>query len=39
MNTHFDAAAQTQLDQDLLRDLLDCEIVLIGGGEAAGTAY
>ena len=39
MNTQFDATAQTQIDQDLLRDLLDCEIVLIGGGEAAGNAY
>ena len=39
MNSQIDTAAQTSLDQDLLRDLLDCEIVLIGGGEAAGTAY
>ena len=39
MHTQIDTAAQTQIDQDLLRDLLDCEIVLIGGGEAAGNAY
>ena len=39
MNTQFDNTAQVILDQDSLRDLLDSEIVLIGGGEAAGTAY
>ena len=39
MNSQIDTPAQTNLDQDTLRDLLDCEIVLIGGGEAAGTAY
>ena len=39
MNTQFDTTAQATLDQDILRDLLDCEIVLIGGGEAAGNAY
>ena len=39
MNNQFDTTAEATLDQDLLRDLLDCEIVLIGGGEAAGNAY
>ena len=39
MNTQFDTTAQTNLDQDILRDLLDSEIVMIGGGEAAGTDY
>ena len=39
MNNQFDTSAQANLDQDMLRDLLDSEIVLIGGGEAAGTAY
>ena len=39
MNNQFDTTAQATSDQDLLRDLLDCEIVLIGGGEAAGNAY
>ena len=39
MNNQFDTSAQVTLDQDILRDLLDSEVVLIGGGEAAGTAY
>ena len=39
MNTQFDTATQAALDQDILRDLLDSEIVMIGGGEAAGNAY
>ena len=39
MNNQFDTSAQVTLDQDILRDLLDSEVVLIGGGEAAGNAY
>ena len=39
MNNQFDTATQAALDHDLLRDLLDSEIIMIGGGEAAGTAY
>ena len=39
MNSQFDTTAPINLDQDILRDLLDSEIVMIGGGEAAGTAY
>ena len=39
MNSQFDTATQAALDQDLLRDLLHSEIIMIGGGEAAGNAY
>ena len=39
MNTQFHTATEAALDQDILRDLLDSEIVMIGGGEAAGNAY
>ena len=39
MNTQIDTTTETNLNQDILRDLLDSEIMLIGGGEAAGNSY
>jgi hypothetical protein len=39
MNIELNTPAQTNVDQKVLRDLLDSEIVLIGGGEAAGNSY
>ena len=39
MNSQLDIAADISLNDEILRDLLDNEIILIGGGEAAGTNY
>ena len=42
MNQQIDAlvtASDNNLKNDLLRDLLDNEIILIGGGEAACNGY
>ena len=33
MNNQVEITTETNADQDFLRDLLDSEIVLIGGGE------
>ena len=33
MNNQVEITTETNVDQDFLRDLLDSEIVLIGGGE------
>ena len=33
MNNQVEVTTETNADQDFLRDLLDSEIVLIGGGE------
>ena len=33
MNNQVEITTETNSDQDFLRDLLDSEIVLIGGGE------
>ena len=33
MNSAITSATELSLDEVVLRDLLDCEIVLIGGGE------
>jgi hypothetical protein len=35
MNTQVDTAQTVSLTSEILRDLLDSEVVLIGGGEAA----
>ena len=39
MNTQLDAVLDVNLDDQILRDLLDVEIMLIGGGEASQTTY
>ena len=39
MDKQLDTTIETCLNQDILRDLLDNEIMLIGGGEAAGNSY
>ena len=35
MNTQVDTVQESSPNNDILRDLLDSEVVLIGGGEAA----
>jgi hypothetical protein len=35
MNTQVDTVQEVSLNSEFLRDLLDSEVVLIGGGEAA----
>jgi hypothetical protein len=35
MNTQVDTVKEASLNSEILRDLLDSEVVLIGGGEAA----
>ena len=35
MNTQVDTVQEISLNNEILRDLLDSEVVLIGGGEAA----
>ena len=39
MNTQFDTVQELSLNDAILRDLLDSEVVLIGGGEAATAFY
>ena len=39
MNTQLDAVLDVNLDDHILRDLLDVEVMLIGGGEASQTTY
>ncbi len=38
MDKQLDATA-INLDQDALRDLLDCEIMLVGGGDIVQNGY
>ena len=37
MNKQIDTVSELSLNDEVLRDLLDSEIMLIGGGEVAGT--
>lgn len=39
MNTQFDTVQELSLNDEILRDLLDSEIMLIGGGEVAVSNY
>ena len=39
MNNQIDTTQELILNDDILRDLLDSEIVLIGGGEVATNCY
>lgn len=39
MNTQFDTVQELSLNDEILRDLLDSEVVLIGGGEVAVGYY
>ena len=39
MNSQLDIAADISLNDEILRDLLDNEIILIGGGEVATSLY
>lgn len=39
MDKQFDTIQETSLNDEVLRDLLDSEIALIGGGEASLTIY
>ena len=39
MNSQLDNAQDTSRNDEILRDLLDNEIILIGGGEAASSLY
>ena len=39
MNKQLDTGLDINLDDQILRDLLDIEIMLIGGGEASQTTY
>ena len=39
MNTQLDAVLDINLDDQIFRDLLDVEIMLVGGGEASQTTY
>ena len=39
MNNQIDCANEITLNDEILRDLLDSEIMLIGGGEASLTTY
>ena len=39
MNSQLDNAQDISLNDEILRDLLDNEIILIGGGEAATSLY
>jgi hypothetical protein len=38
MNTQFETSAESTQDEAALRDLLNYEVMLIGGGDIAGTA-
>lgn len=37
MEKQFDTVAQFDIDGSVLRDLLDIEVLLIGGGEVVGS--
>jgi hypothetical protein len=39
MDKQFDTQQELNLSDDMARDLLDCEVVLIGGGESASHIY
>ena len=39
MNNQFETAQESNDNGETLRDLLDCEIILIGGGEVAVGYY
>jgi hypothetical protein len=39
MNNQLDNAQDISLNDEILRDLLDNEIILIGGGESASSLY
>ena len=39
MDKQVNAAAEINLNQDALRDLLDSEIMLIGGGDVVVNGY
>ena len=39
MNSQLDTAQDISLNAEILRDLLDNEIILIGGGEVATSLY
>lgn len=39
MNKQISDTQELSLSDDILRDLLDVEIMLIGGGEASQTTY
>jgi hypothetical protein len=39
MNSQLDIAQDISLNDEILRDLLDNEIILVGGGESATSLY
>lgn len=39
MDKPIDTAQALDLNDDILRDLLDSEVILIGGGQVVGTCY
>jgi len=39
MDKQLDTAIEINTSQEFLRDLLDCEVMLIGGGESLGNSY
>jgi len=39
MNTQIDSVQQLSLNDDILRSLLDSEVILIGGGEVQANGY
>ncbi len=39
MNNQIDTTQELTLNLDVLRDLLDSEVILIGGGQASLTVY
>lgn len=39
MDKQFDTVQELSLNNDILRDLLDSEIVLIGGGDIVTNGY
>ncbi len=39
MDKQLDTTQELSLNDDILRNLLDCEIMLIGGGEVQANGY
>ena len=39
MDKQIDTVQVIDLNDDILRDLLDSEVLLIGGGQVVGTCY
>jgi hypothetical protein len=39
MDNQTNSAQELSLHSDILRDLLDSEVILVGGGEASLTVY